>query len=110
MPRYSVRHVGISDFHRISMWCGHELCATACGQRLLKKAWARYRGMTVDAHSAYALLELVNIGKWGRPWAGVVRPRGRKGGEISTGMPIWGERRQNVGKCSSENPGVNRPW
>lgn len=37
-------------------------------------AKARYRGLMKNANRAFALLALINIGKWGRPLTGVVRP------------------------------------
>ena len=37
-------------------------------------AKARYRGLVKNANRAFALLALINIGKWGRPLIGVVRP------------------------------------
>lgn len=37
-------------------------------------AKARYRGLMKNANRAFALLALINIEKWGRPLAGVVRP------------------------------------
>lgn len=37
-------------------------------------AKARYRGLMKNANRAFALLALINIGKWGRPLTGEVRP------------------------------------
>ena len=37
-------------------------------------AKARYRGLMKNANRAFALLALINIGKWGRPLTGGVRP------------------------------------
>ncbi|MFZ2300628.1 MAG: IS5 family transposase [Gallionella sp.] len=37
-------------------------------------AKVRYRGLMKNANRAFALLALINIGKWGRPLAGAVRP------------------------------------
>lgn len=37
-------------------------------------AKARYRGLVKNANRAFALLALINLDKWGRPLAGVVRP------------------------------------
>ena len=37
-------------------------------------AKVRYRGLMKNANRAFALLALINIGKWGRPLTGVVRP------------------------------------
>lgn len=37
-------------------------------------AKVRYRGLMKNANRAYALLALINIGKWGRPLTGVIRP------------------------------------
>jgi len=37
-------------------------------------AKARYRGLVKNANRVFALLALINLDKWGRPLAGVVRP------------------------------------
>jgi len=44
----------------------------------LKRLWGfakvRYRGLAKNANRAFAMLAMLNIGKWGRPFTGVVRP------------------------------------
>lgn len=44
----------------------------------LKRIWGfakvRYRGLAKNANRAFAMLALINLGKWGRPLAGQVRP------------------------------------
>jgi IS5 family transposase len=37
-------------------------------------AKVRYRGLMKNANRAFALLALINLGKWGRPLMGGVRP------------------------------------
>ena len=44
----------------------------------LKRLWGfakvRYRGLAKNANRAFAMLAMLNISKWGRPFTGVVRP------------------------------------
>jgi IS5 family transposase len=44
----------------------------------LKRIWgfakARYRGLAKNANRAYAMLALINVSKWGRPFTGEVSP------------------------------------
>jgi len=44
----------------------------------LKRLWGfakvRYRGLAKNANRAFAMLVMLNISKWGRPFTGVVRP------------------------------------
>jgi IS5 family transposase len=43
-------------------------------KRIFGFAKARYRGLVKNANRAFALLALINIGKWGVPLTGQVGP------------------------------------